>query len=153
MSDIQNSEAIPIGSHKYKIGRLSIFDQMVVSRRLMPALKGVVDRDIILQVIAAKGEGPGNTAETLKTMFAQGDMVGLIHKLADAIYSLTDEDAERIVRTSLKAVTRQNPGGVFTPVLTPQGHFMFDDLKLGDALQLSWKVIEQHLGDFFSTAP
>jgi tail assembly chaperone len=152
-----SAEPVKVGANEYKIGRLAIFDQMVVARRLMPALKGIVTPELLGAVMAARMAVQGDDKAPKGPLggidMTKLDVISLIRQIADSVYNLTDEDAERIVRTSLKAVTRKNPGGVFTPLLSPQGHFMFDDLKLGDTMQLAWKVIESHLGDFFSIAP
>jgi hypothetical protein len=64
---------------------------------------------------------------------------------------LDDQDVDYIIKKCLGAVSRQQPTG-FTPIQTPQGVMMFDDISLDTLLQLTLMVIEENLGSFFTTS-
>lgn len=134
-----------VGGKKYQAGRLSVFDQMAVAKRLMPAIKNLVTPEFINATRSKLESENGGEAKI--------GVSAIVPAIADAIYSLKDEDAERIVRTSLKVVSRQNSGGAFSPLLASSGDLLFDDVSLPNMLQIAWKVIESHLGDFFFIAP
>lgn len=138
--------SFPVGGNNYQASKLPAFDQMAIARRLMPAIKTLLTPEVMAS-IAQSRQADG------KLDFSRIDLSQMIPAMADAIYSLSDDDAERIVRTSLKVVQRQNAEGtVWSPVMTPQGQVMFDDIDLPVMLQIAWNVIEAQLGSFFSTA-
>lgn len=134
-----------IAGQKYQARKLQVFDQMAIAKRMMPVMKHLLTPEIMLAVAAARADGE-------KLELAKLDIGKFLPAMADAIYSLSDDDSERIIRTALKVVQRQGPGGVWTGVLTPQGDSMFDDIDLPTMLQIAWKVIEAQLGGFFSIA-
>lgn len=132
-----------VGANSYQASKVPPFDQLAIARRLMPVMKNVLTPEVLLNVMQARGEG-----QVLD--IAKIDFKTFIPAMADAFYSLSDDDAERIVRTSLKVVQRQDKG-VWASVLAPNGMSMFEDIDLAVMLQIAWKVIEANLGSFFST--
>lgn len=134
-----------VAGQKYQASKLQVFDQMAIAKRLMPVIKNVLTPEILLTVMQARKEGGELDVSKI-------DLPKILPALADAIYALSDEDAERITRTALKVVQRQQGGGAWAAVLSPQGVPMFDDMDLFSMLQIAWSVIEANLGSFFSTA-
>lgn len=137
-----------VNGRKYQARDLDIFDQMVIAKRLMPVLKNIVTPEVLG---AAMGAKVGDEAPKV-------DASKMLGAMADAIYSLSDEDTKAIMQLTLRVVDVQNTGaagagGVYSPLMAPNGGLLFKDIKLPDLLQVSWKVVEGHLGDFFSTAP
>jgi hypothetical protein len=133
-----------VGGKDYKAGKLSLFDQMVVTKRLIPAMGSFVTPELWDAYQASKAD-----QGSLKL-----NVASIIPSVADAIGNLKDEDAERIIKTCLKVVVRKNDntGGVYSPVIFG-GNVAFDDITLPQMLEIVWKVVEEHMGDFFSTAP
>jgi hypothetical protein len=118
---------------------------------MMPVMKNILTPDILATVMAARIKGDG--AEQKGGLdLSKIDLAKLFPAICDAIYSLSDADAERIVRTSLKVVQRQNDGGVWSNIMEPSGNMMFGDIDLPQMLQITWHVIEGQLGSFFFTA-
>ena len=139
------TQTFEIGDHSYSAGKVPPFDQMAIAKRLMPVMKTVFTPDLMAAIAMARG---GDGALDLKKL----DITQILPTLADAVYALTDEDAERIVRTSLKVVQRKDKAGIWSAVMNVQGGFQYDDIELPEMLQIAWKVIEANLGSFFSTA-
>lgn len=136
-----------VGQHKYQSRPLDIFDQMIIAKRMMPVLKNIITPEVLGAAMSAQ-PASGDTPAT-----ARLDAAAMLPAIADAIYALSDEDAKHIVNMCLRVVERENKGGIYSALTSPNGSLMFDDLKLMDTLQITWKVIEGHIGDFFSTAP
>lgn len=138
-------EAFTVGGSQYRANAMPAFDQMVVAKRLLPAIKYVLTPEVLLMLAEAKKPEGGYDMSKI-------DVVSLLPAMADAIHSLSDDDAERIVRTSLKYVLVQQSGGLWTAVMNQQGGLQFA-LDLKDMLEIAWKVIEGNLASFFPTAP
>ena len=139
-----------IGTRKFQARPLSLFDQMVVAKRLMPVLKGMLKPEVMAVVIAAKRANPDAPLDIVK--LSGGDLTGMLHSIADAFYAASDDDLQKIVTVCLKGVAMQQSGGAWAPIMAPSGDMAFDDIGMTESLQIVWKVVEHHLGDFFSTA-
>lgn len=140
-----------IAGKTYQAGHLQLFDQMVVAKRVMPLIKNVLKPEIISELMAARmaaANTEGDAAAPPKI-----DLMKLLPALADAIHDLSDEDAERVMRTCLKVVQRKE-GSSWASIISPGQVFVlcYSDIQLGQATQMVWKVIEDHLSDFFSIA-
>ena len=131
---------------KFQARRLGLFDQMAVAKRLMPVMNGIMTEDLLKAVMAAKVNGEAFDRSKI-------DFMALIPAMTKAIHDVPDEDMERIVRTCLKVVQVWQTQ-VWADVMDRNGNIMFDTLNKNPsiALQIVWKVVEEHLTDFFSTA-
>lgn len=137
-----------VNGKKYQARDLDVFDQMIIAKRLMPVLKNIVTPEVLGAAMSAKPQDGSNVPG------GKLDASKMLGAIADAIYALSDEDTKAIMQMTLRVVDVQNAGsGAFSSLLAPNGGLMFKDIKLNELLQVSWKVIEGHLGDFFSTAP
>lgn len=137
-------EAFEVGGISYKAGPIPAFDQVVISKRVLPAIRGSMTPAVVLALMSAKDESG-------KVDLKRLDIMVVLPAMADAVYNLSDDDAMRVIKTTLKAVRRQNPGGMWTAVLTPQGDLMFQDLNMVQMLQIVWRVLEANLSEFFPT--
>lgn len=140
------SQTFSVAGQNYQAAKIPPFDQLAIAKRMMPVMKNILTPEILLNVMQSRGEAG-------KIDMSKIDLPKLIPAMCDAIYSLSDEDAERIVRTALKVVQRQGAAGVWGSLMTAQGVLMYDDVDLIKMMQIAWKVIEANLGSFFSTAP
>lgn len=124
-----------IGDKNFTAGKLDAFKQLHVSRRIAPIIPTLVP---IFVKIAKDG--------------AMKDLAGLAELLvpfADGLAGLSDETSEYVISTCLSVVKRQAQGGNWTPVWSQQAKAcMFDDMDLGDLIQISIKVIQDSLGPF-----
>lgn len=119
-----------IGGYRYRIGRLDVFRQFHVARRLAPILSAM--------------------ASTFKPTGKKLDMARIIAAVSEAMGKLSEEDADYILKTCLTVVERQVASEVdqYAPVFV-SGMMMFADIELPQMLDLTLQVIQENLLRFF----
>jgi hypothetical protein len=129
---------ITIKDQQYRIGKLSVFEQLKVSRKLLPVLAGLVsDFRNIQSRISAKD--------------TEGALESILPKIADAVSGLSDADVDAILFPCLQVVARQH-GKVWVPICQ-QNTMAFDDIDLFVMLQLVARVVADSLGNFLQGLP
>ena len=129
---------ITIKDQTYRIAKLSVFEQLKVSRKLLPVLAGLVsDFRNIQSKLSAKD--------------TEGALESILPKIADAVSSLSDADVDAILFPCLQVVARQHGKG-WVPVCQ-QGTMAFDDIDLFVMLQLVARVVADSLGNFLQGLP
>lgn len=123
---------------QYRTAKLSVFDQLKVSRKLLPVLAGMLAD---FQSIKAAAEG----GDVYKAMEAA------LPKIADSLAGMSEEDTNAIIFPCLSVVSRQNGKG-WSPVMA-QGTLMFDDIDLMSMLQMVGRVVGDSLGNFLPALP
>lgn len=125
-----------IGEKQFRSGKLDAMKQFHVSRRIAPIIPTLVP---IFVKVAKDG---GST----------GDIEGIAELLgpfAEGIASLSDESSEYVISTCLSVVRRQTGANQWAFVWNQQGNTcMFDDMDIGDIIQIVVKVISESLGPF-----
>ncbi|WP_435945885.1 phage tail assembly chaperone [Dryocola sp. BD586] len=116
----------------YRIGKLNVFDQLKVARKLLPVLAGIVGDFRKLQ------EG-GNALETV------------LPKIARTLSDLSEEDCNAILYPCLQVVSRSHMKS-WVPVMNQQV-LAFDDIDLMTLLQLVARVVADSLGNFLQELP
>lgn len=146
-------ERITVGQHSYVIGKLDVFSQAHVSRRIAPVIptiaplltevaKGGIQEMVDKLEQASKDENGG-------AVLADVDLSGLANAalpFADALAGMSDENADYVLKKCLSVVKRDT-GGSLANVCT-NGSLMFDDLELGEILPLVIAVLRTSLGNF-----
>jgi len=122
----------------YRASKLSVFDQLKVSRKLLPVLAGMLGD---FQGIKAAAQG-GDVNKAIESA---------LPKIADSLAEMSEEDTNAIIFPCLSVVARQN-GKVWAPVMV-QGSLMFDDIDLMSMLQIVGRVVGDSLGNFLPAAP
>lgn len=125
---------------EYRAAKLSVFDQLKVSRKLLPVLAGVVGDLQQLRDVSEAGEGA--IAKSLES---------LLPKIAQVAADMSDEDVNAILHPCLAVVSRRHEKG-WTPVFR-SGELMFDDIGLMALLQIAGRVVGDSLGNFLPAAP
>lgn len=115
-------EPIDVGGHKYTVGKLDVFTQANIARKVAP---------MFAQVMAAK-------AATGSVFVA----------LAESLSHMTDDDFDFVMRSCMK-VARRLDGEKFLPVMAGNGSLMYQDIELPDVLQLTTAALQENLGRFF----
>nr|WP_318381254.1 hypothetical protein [uncultured Enterobacter sp.] len=115
----------------YRAGKLSVFEQLNVSRKLLPVLAGLV-KDL--------REHPAGTA-----------METLLPNIASAVSALHDDDVNAILLPCLSVVSRKHMKS-WVPVCV-EGDMRFDDIDLLVMLQLVARVVADSLGNFLPDVP
>lgn len=122
----------------YRASKLSVFDQLKVSRKLLPVLAGMLG-DFKALKSATQG---GDVYKALETA---------LPKIAESLADMSEEDTNAIIFPCLSVVARQN-GKVWTPVMS-QNELMFDDIDLMSMLQIVGRVVGDSLGNFLPATP
>ncbi|EPF15301.1 Uncharacterised protein [Cedecea davisae] len=125
---------ITLKAVNYRIGKLSVFEQLNVARKLLPVLAGVVSDFRSLQ-----GKEGGNALETV------------LPKIARTLADLSEDDCNAILYPCLAVVTREHMKGWIT--VFNQGSLSFDDIDLMTLLQLVARVVADSLGNFLQELP
>ncbi|WP_456309775.1 phage tail assembly chaperone [Serratia proteamaculans] len=123
---------------QYRTAKLNVFDQLKVSRKLLPILAGMMSDFKSIKDDALSG----NAFKALDTA---------LPKIADALADMSDEDTNAIIFPCLSVVSRQHGKG-WKPVFT-QGALMFDDIDLMVMLQMVGRVVGDSLGNFLPETP
>jgi hypothetical protein len=130
---------VEIEGVNYRIGRLGVFDQLHVSRRLAPLLGGLAEA-----VKDTPDRTPQNGDKDSQIDFAQ---------VAKAFASMSDDDVDYIVHRCLSVCQRSVKPDGWASVQSKSGKLMYEDLTLTSLMGLSINVIQENLSDFFSTKP
>lgn len=125
---------ITLKAVNYRIGKLGVFEQLNVARKLLPVLAGVVS-----DLRGLQGKEGGNALETV------------LPKIARTLADLSEEDCNAILYPCLAVVSREHMKG-WVPVFS-QGELAFDDIELMALLQLVARVVADSLGNFLQELP
>lgn len=148
-----------VGGQHYQARPMDVFDQMVVAKRLAPLMAGIITPEILgsamsglaaqANVVALDRVRPKKGGVKL----SKDSATTLLQALATAIASLSDEDVLLVTKKCLALCSRQQPNVGWSALTNANGDLQFHDITVPQVLQISYKVVEQHLAGFFSTAP
>ena len=130
---------------QYRTRKLSVFDQLKVTRKLLPVLAGIMpDFQSIKEALPVDGEkaDPQAVYRVLEKA---------LPKIAEKLADMTEEDTNAIIFPCLSVVARQN-GKAWAPVMQ-QSELMFDDIDMMSMLQMVGRVVGDSLGNFLPVAP
>lgn len=122
----------------YRTAKLDVFQQLKVSRKLLPVLAGLVSEFSTLKAQAAAG----NSGAVLESV---------LPKIADTLAALPDEDVNAVIHPCPGVVMRQHEKGWVK--IFDQGALMFDDIDLFTMLQLVARVVADSPGNFLKELP
>jgi hypothetical protein len=135
-----------IGEHRYRSGRLDLFRQVHVVRRLAPVM-GPLVRFAELTTVEPSAD-PNETLER---------QMEIVVPFFEAFAKMPDEDVNYVLSTCLAVVSRLQGGNGQGPQLwtdvwnTAARRLMFDDIDLPVAMQICWNVIQDNLAGFSLT--
>lgn len=118
---------VTIKETTYRIGKLNAFGQLHVARRMAPVTGKMV---------------------TLVEGYDESHPEASLEDLGHALAGLSDSDVEYIINTCLDAVSVHQPGGGFARLRTK--NTLMYEVDMLDMLFLSFHVIKENLGSFFS---
>ncbi|AZI87563.1 hypothetical protein EH164_11065 [Kosakonia sp. CCTCC M2018092] len=124
---------------RYSAAKLSVFDQLKVSRKVLPVLAGMLGD---FQALRESSQG-GNVYSTVETV---------LPKIASAVAELSEEDTNAIIFPYLAVVSRRHGKDTWVPVFR-DGVLAFDDIDLMSMLQIVGRVIGDSLGNFLPASP
>lgn len=123
---------------KYRTAKLSVFEQLRVSRKLLPVLAGMVSEFRSVQ-------------EKIKKKDTEGAMSSILPRIADAVSGMSDDDVNAILFPCLAVVSREHMKS-WVPVCQHE-QMAFDDIDLFTMLQLVARVVADSLGNFLQELP
>ncbi len=89
---------------KYRAAKLSVFDQLKVTRKLLPVLAGMMsDFGSIRSRLPADGKIDTVKFEQLKPVFET-----MLPRIAEELSSLTEDDTSAIIHPCLAVVSRRH---------------------------------------------
>lgn len=95
---------------KYRAAKLSVFDQLKVTRKLLPVLAGMMsDFGSIRSRLPADGKIDTVKFEQLKPVFET-----MLPRIAEELSSLTEDDTSAIIHPCLAVVSRRHMDGWVT---------------------------------------
>ncbi|MGR7548717.1 phage tail assembly chaperone [Klebsiella aerogenes] len=131
----------------YRANKLGVFEQLKVSRKLLPILAGLMaDFSTIKTMLPTTTTLDSGNLDKLEPVFNT-----LLPRIADELSKLTEDDTNAIIHPCLAMVVREN-GKQWTPVFR-SGELMFDDIDLFSMLQLVARVVADSLGNFLPELP
>jgi len=136
----------------YRIGKMAVFQQFHLERKVAPLIPKLVPVFLKLQsAVKPPAEGDQESPEEAQPNPLTGDLAATVDMLSpfmDAIAGMDDAQAEFILGTSLSVVSRKQ-GEVWSPVWSSRGNVaMFDDIDMNDMLKITYRVILEALGPF-----
>lgn len=125
-----------IGGHKYRISRVSAFDQMALASDY---------RDILVGLAMIRRDRPKDMSNA---DYEQG-----VQYIMTARVGMSPEIRERVMNTCFAAILRHSGVG-WQPVLSGPGVLQFADIGLPEMVKLMYAFFEHNkLIDFFSESP
>ena len=125
---------IEVNSHVYLIGKLDVFKQFHVARRLAP-------------VLAALGSSAGDVA---KAETADGAMMGVLSGVASVVAQMPEDDVNYVLNACLSAARRKSDDK-WARVMTGT-NLMFADMQMDEMMRITIETIKENLGSFFPMA-
>lgn len=134
---------IDLGDHKYRINKMSVFDQAHVARKVAPVVIGL-------------GQGYATAIQAQPQPLQNGHEVEVVPEqenaffftafgpIADVLARMEEEDVDYVLKKCLAAVGRHN-GNTYVPMMRA-GQLMFDDTDLATIMQLVMEVVTDNLG-------
>lgn len=131
-----------IGARKFKLNKLDAFEQMHVVRRLAPILG-----DLLPLAVKAQKDLKGKTVDDM----SEKDLEAFAPILT-GFSKLSDQDFDRVI-VSLCSCVEISSGAGWARVATKNAGMMFQDLEMGELLQIAGRSLMFNLAGFFATLP
>lgn len=128
-------QALPltIAGNEYQFGRLNAFQQLHVSRRLVPILGALAAAGPALVAAAQEGDD---------------DLTAFMAAVGPAVAGMSDADVDYVIKACL-GVTSRRSGERWSPVLTRDSQILFSDIDMTVMLRLAVEVCKENLSSFF----
>lgn len=142
-----------INGLKFRAGKLDVFKQLHVSRKVAPVLPKLMP--VFLEfaksakVPAAAPDPASDATDPASADVDLAAMASAVEPLAQVLAEMSDADVEYVVNTCLSVVAI-NQANNWASVLAPSGVLMFDTIDLPVTVQIVAKVIQDSLGPFLS---
>ncbi|WP_439040337.1 phage tail assembly chaperone [Serratia bockelmannii] len=123
-----------IKGQQYRAAKLNVFEQLKISRKLLPLLSGLLSE---ISVIRQLKSGQISIEDAIKTA---------LPAIAQALSDISEDDSNAIIHPCLAVVSVQQ-GKSYAPIFN-NGQLMFDDIDLMKMLEIVARVVGDSLGNF-----
>ncbi|HEJ6970354.1 TPA: hypothetical protein SMF36_000303 [Serratia marcescens] len=123
-----------IKGQQYRAAKLNVFEQLKISRKLLPLLSGLLSE---ISVIRQLKSGQISIDEAIKTA---------LPAIAQALSDISEDDSNAIIHPCLAVVVIKQRKG-YAPIFS-NGQLMFDDIDLMSMLEIVARVVGDSLGNF-----
>jgi len=134
------------GKH-YRVGRLDIFDQVHIVRKLMPVIASGLDSKMLENV---------KSFDDLKEFSISALLRSMAIPFSLAIAHMDKESVEFVLRTCLSVCERREDAGNgnynWAAVQAANGRMMYNDIELLDVFRIVSEVVRVNLASFFAIA-
>lgn len=138
---------LQIKGNTYSIGKMDVFQQFHVARRLAPLLYAT--SSALLARLKA-GDTSVESGDDLNTL------IGAVEPMVQVISSMPDADSQYVLNACLgvcQRLTGTGAGAGFQRILVDGQRLLFDDIDLAVTLQLVAATIRANLGNFLDALP
>lgn len=151
---------VEIGDHRYRIGKMSVFDQAHVARKIAPVVftLGRGYAQAMSQFPAAMAQQSADTGNGVdehpdetppdpdpqETVQQNEILFNALSPIADVLARMEEHDVDYVLKKCLSIVSRFN-GERYVPMMR-SGNLMFEDLDLATLMQLTMEVVQDNLG-------
>lgn len=140
------STEISVGEKTYRVRKLDPRQQFHLSRKLAPILLALGKS---ASVIPEEKPDAGEAApETRSEGILQ--VARVMEPIAEALAAMEEKEVDYVLNMCM-SVCDLRQGDSYARMITAKGDLMFDNMEMKDMIQLTMKVIEVNLGNFFGT--
>lgn len=134
---------VTVGGHRYKVGRLDLFDSLNVSRLAAPILP-ILFHEVLSKVALEVMNSPdADKASPEERIEAIGKLIYLSAPILKALADMPEANFRKIVRTCLSCVERKCDK-LWSRVMA-DGNLMFQDMTQQDCMTLVIHVLSREL--------
>ena len=137
---------IEIGEVHYRTGRLNVFEQLNLVRRIAPLLSGLGQS--LAQAPQRRVSNGEDEDDPALDPAAEANFWAALKPIAEAIKDMSDEDSTYVVRLCLSKCRRQD-NGHWAAIMASSGQDFMFPIDLATAMQLTYATLGENLDSFF----
>jgi hypothetical protein len=139
-----------LDGNSYQIGKMDLFDQIHVARKIAPAISGLGES---ISLIQDKLKHLSDVDEDQEAFFNKVLWSGS-GPITEALSQMKEEDVNYVMKKCLSVVMRLDKiSNRWSKVTASNGQPMYQDIDMLVMMRLVWAVIQDNLGSFFQNRP
>jgi hypothetical protein len=140
---------VEIAGVRYRTGKLNVFEQLAVGKRIMPLLSGMGEAFSKIPRPPPVAEDDPDAEPVEAEGISEGDVWKALEPLMSALSEMKDDDLFFVVKMCMSKAHRHD-GGHWARISNSAGtDFMFADIDMGVAIQVAFETIRENLEGFF----
>jgi len=129
---------VTVKGRTYRTGRLNAWKQFHIARRLAPLLSGLATAIIDGKMSLEDGKD-----------LTPAQLTAMVGPVSEALSKMAEADADYVIDACLSVAQRKQEGDSWAPVKGRGGAIQFDDMDMGDLVQITVETVAENLGGFF----